>query len=242
MLRAMFIALRRSGLSILCMSLLTVACSRTQLSEEPSHVGSARRSGPAPSAQATDELYAIDEALRDALSGTWTYVGTGPWPGNSRMRACAFHNGRVLIVNAYCSLKEVSAFRVDVYSPTRGRLRIYAEAKQPISGLTLPQYFTFTAESEPPPRSDANFPALALTMSFDQLRAYEERRYRAFLPACFAGHELSRQRGGCLGSLAPWAAAWTERNRAFLEHASDDWYRLVHEMRALSSRYGQEPA
>ena len=68
-------------------------------------------------------LYAADEALRDALSGPWEYVGTGPWPGIRRLHACAFRNARVLVVNVYCSIKETQAFRVDVYSPSRGRVR-----------------------------------------------------------------------------------------------------------------------
>jgi hypothetical protein len=188
-----------------------------------------------------DELYAADEALRDALSGRWEYVGTGPWPGNNRIQACAFRNERVVVVNAYCSITETQAFRIDVYSPRRGRARVYAESDGPVSTLTRPRYFTFTAESEPPPGPEVRLPALALTMSFEQLRAYEELRYSAFLPGCFGGQEQSRKRGGCLGPLAPRATAWTARNRAFLERANDDWYRVVREMRALAVRYGREP-
>src|SRR4051812_40256554 len=73
-------------------------------------------------------VYSLGEALEDALSGPWTYLGTGPWTGNQRVKACAYRNERVLVVNVYCTIKEVKAFRVDVFSPTRGRVRIYAEA------------------------------------------------------------------------------------------------------------------
>src|SRR5262245_47152956 len=78
-------------------------------------------------------LYSATEALRDVLSGELEYIGTGRWPGMERMRACAFHNQRVVVVNAYCALHEPHAFRVDVFSPQRGRVRIYAEANGAIS-------------------------------------------------------------------------------------------------------------
>jgi hypothetical protein len=194
-----------------------------------------------PPPQPVEELYAADEALGDTLSGRWEYMGTGAWPGNSRMPACAFRNARVLVVNAYCSSTEMQAFRIDVYSPKRGRVRIYAEASGPVSARMRQQYFTFMVESEPPPGPQARLPPLALTMSFDQLRTYEELRYRAFLPGCFGGQERSRPSGGCLDALASRASAWTDRNRAFLEQANDDWYRVVREMRVLAARYGRDP-
>ena len=78
-------------------------------------------------------------------------------------------------------------------------------------------------------------------MSFQQLSDYNERRYAAYLPACYAGTKFNQQESGCLGSLSARSHEWTARNQAFLEHASSDWYHLVHEMRALATRYGMEP-
>jgi hypothetical protein len=194
---------------------------------------------PAPGPART-AVYGVDEALRDALSGQWRYVGTGPWPGINRAHACAFRNDRVLLVNVYCTTSEAQAFRIDVYSPTRGRVRIYAEAKGPISARSRGDYFTFTAESEPPPAIHMSMPHLSLTMSFDELRAYDDMRYRAYLPACFGGEEHLKKREGCLGALEPRAREWAEQNRAFLERANDNWYRLVREMRVEAARYGRE--
>jgi len=186
-------------------------------------------------------IYALGEALQDALSGPLTYVGTGPWTGNARVKACAFRNERVLVVNVYCTIKEVKAFRVDVFSPARGRVRIYAEAKAPISTLTRRDYFTFTAESEPAPGPRARLPPVTLTMSFDELLAYDGRRYKAFLPSCFGGVEIGRRQGGCLKGLSGHASEWAEANRAFLREPPQDWYRVVNQLRALAVQHGQDP-
>jgi hypothetical protein len=186
-------------------------------------------------------LYAPDEALRDALSGGLKHIGTGQWPGIERSRACAFRNQRVVIVNAYCTITETQAFRVDVYSPERGRVRIYAEGRAPLSARMRPDYFTFMVESEPPLAADARTPAISLTMSYQELQRYEQRRYDASLPGCYGGEQRDQPVGGCLGALAASAAQWSARNRAFLDHASNDWYRIVRELRSLAVRYGTEP-
>jgi hypothetical protein len=186
-------------------------------------------------------IYALNEALQDALSGPWSYVGTGPWTGNARIKACAYRNERVLVVNVYCTIKEVKAFRVDVFSPTRGRVRIYAEAKAPVSNLTRRDYFTFTGESEPPPGPRARLPPVSLTMSFQELLDYDGRRYKAFLPSCYGGVEIGRRQGGCLRNLSGHASEWAEANRAFLREPPPDWYRIINELRALAQQHGQDP-
>lgn len=195
----------------------------------------------APAPKPVDGLYAADEALRDVLSSPLVYLGTGPWPGINRMSACAFRNERVLVVNVYCTLTEMHAFRIDVYSPTRGRVRIYAEAKGPISSFVRQNYFTFTAESEPPPGPDARIMPLSLGYTFQALRDYDEQRYNAFLPACYGGQELSKKRSGCLGTLATRTSEWNVRNGAFLERANEDWYNVMRELRKSATRYGKEP-
>jgi hypothetical protein len=186
-------------------------------------------------------LYSLDEALEDALSGPWTHIGTGPWPGNHRVHACAYRNERVIVVNVYCTIKEVKAFRVDVFSPTRGRVRIYAEAKAPISTLTRRDYFTFNAETEPAPGPRTRLPPVTLTMSFPELTSYDGRRYQSFLPSCYGGVEIGRRQGGCLRDLAPRASEWSATNRAFLREPPEQWYRIVREMRALASLHGHDP-
>ena len=73
-------------------------------------LNSVRKSAPARGAV----LYPLDEALQDALAGTWQHLGTGSWYGNSRVHACVYRNDRVFVVNVYCTLKEPNAFRLDV--------------------------------------------------------------------------------------------------------------------------------
>lgn len=183
-------------------------------------------------------LYTTEAALRDALSGPLEHVGTGTWPGTNRTQACVFRNLRVFVVNVYCTTNETQAFRVDVYSPERGRVRVYAEASGPISSRTRQDYFTFTAESEPPAGPQVPLRSLSLQMSFEELRSYEQARYDAYLPVCYGGLQLSRERGRCLGELEGQTDAWLAQHRAFLRYASDDWYTVLRQLRGLAQHHG----
>jgi len=221
--------------------LLAAACATSKPSEQPPPrptvvtVRDVRRPPP------PRGLYSAQDALRDVLSGELEYIGTGRWPGVERSRACAFRNQRVVVVNAYCTLNEAKAFRIDVYSPERGNVRIYAEANGAISVRQRANYFSFTVESTPPPSSAARLPTLTLAMRYEDLRRYEQQRYEAFLPGCFGGEKNQERVGGCLGDLAPRHAEWAAQNQTFLDHASDDWYRVIRRMRTLAMRYGAHP-
>jgi hypothetical protein len=203
-----------------------------------------REPTPASSSQVyppSSQLYPVDEALSDVLSRELEYVGTGRWPGIERSYACAFRNERVVVVNAYCTLKEASAFRIDVYSPEHGRVSIYAEARGGVSMRDRASYFTFTATSAPAPGPETRIGPVALAMSYQDLQRYEQERYAAYLPSCFGGQRHGQKEGACLGALASQSNAWAARNADFLEHASDVWYRLVRRMRELATLYGRDP-
>lgn len=187
-------------------------------------------------------LYSAQAALRDVLSGELEYIGIGSWPGVERLRACAFRNQRVVVVNTYCSLYEQPAFRMEVYSPERGRIRIYAETQGVVSARPRRDYFTFMVEGSPPPSETARLPRLTLQMPYEELRSYEQQRYDAYLPSCFAGEQNQRPVGGCLGALSAREGEWTAEHRAFLQDANEDWYSVVRMLRALATRYGVNPA
>jgi hypothetical protein len=226
------------------LSLLAVGCATPKRVERPEPAAPAPTPAPLPAVpapQLTLGLYAPEEALRDVLSSPLEYVGTGPWPGMHRIHACVFRNERVLVVNAYCTRTEQQAFRIDVYSPARGRVRIYAESKGAVSAHARREYFTFLAESEPVPGPELGLPELSLAMSFAELQEYDDRRYNAFLPVCYGGTEHEQARSGCLGALAPQAHAWADHNRAFLAYASEDWHQIVRAMRAYASQFGRDP-
>ena len=224
---------------------LATACATSQPVERPIQRPPATVSLPElpaptpPGPQQPRDLYAADEALDDVLSSDLEYVGTGRWPSIERSRACAFRNRRVLVVNVYCTLVETHAFSIDIYSPERGRLRIYAEANGRFSSKRRSAYFTFTVESAPPPGPDAHIPPVTLGMSYEQLQSYERQRYAAFLPGCHGGKQNDRRVGNCLGALAPQAGEFAARNQAFLERGSDEWYRVVRQMRTLAARHGR---
>jgi len=232
-------ALGRLWLANGMLMLLAAACA-TKPSDQPPlrpQVADVRKRAPAPERG----LYSAEEALRDVLSGELEHIGTGRWPGVERSRACAFRNRRVVIVNAYCTLNETPAFRIDVYSPKRGRVRIYAETRGAVSARERRDYFTFMVESSLPPSSAARISPLTLTMPYEALRRYEQQRYEAFLPGCFGGEQNDRQVGGCLDALAPRHGEWAAQNRAFLDHANADWYQVIRQLRALAMRYGVNP-
>lgn len=230
----------------LCLAVLALACSTSSTSSTNagttpgragSMPGSTTESGGI--ARPSTGIYSAHEALADALSGPLEYIGTGSWPGIRRMSACAYRNARVVVVDVYCSPNENHAFRVDVYSPQRGRVRIYGEADGPITTYTRAQYFSFTSESEPAPTAVAGLPALSLGMSFDELSIYDQKRYDAYLPTCYGGTQNRKHVGGCLGTLKDHAGEWSGQHRAFLEFASDDWYRLMKDLRALAKQHGR---
>jgi hypothetical protein len=199
------------------------------------HAAPLKVTQPAPS----DELYALDEALEDALSAPLVHVGTGDWFGLFRIKACVYRNDRVFVVNIYCTTKEMSSFGLVVLSPTRGRVYIYAEASAPISTLRRADYFTFKGESSPA-RADEKLPPLKLTFSRAQLRVWDETRYYRNIPGCFGGAEFKPPVGiGCLPELASRAQSWGARNKAFLENPPPDWYRIVGELRSRATTDGK---
>jgi hypothetical protein len=184
--------------------------------------------------------YALDEALADVLAEPLTHVGTGEWFGLSRFYACAYRNSRAIVVNLYCAPREIAAFGLVVLSPNRGRAYLYAEAKAPVSTVRRADYFTFKGETSPA-IVDAQVPALELGFTLDQLRAWDEQRYRAYQPGCFGGVEGGAPQGGCLQALRDQAPAWAARNQPLLADPPEAWYQVVRLLRGRATVEGREP-
>lgn len=223
-----------------CALVLLVACAKEQRTRRPVEAVRA----PAPATQtgpARAKLYEAAEALRDILSSPLQHVGTGRWPGIQRSYTCVFRNERVLVVDVYCGVAPGQAVRVDVYSEKRGRVSIYAEGKVPIASRRRADYFTFMTESTPLPDPATRLVAPTLLTSFAALYDYERRRYEAFLPVCYGGQERGEQKRGCMGALAAREPEWIARNGAFFDRASEDWYRVVAEVRTLAVHHGRDP-
>jgi len=91
--------------------------------------------------------------------------------------SAAYRNERVVVIDAYCK-GFPKAFGVTVLSPTRGRVKIFAEARAPITKVNeVSGYVVFSAESEGP--NTVVTPPLSLDMTFDAVVAYNLARARS---------------------------------------------------------------
>lgn len=171
-------------------------------------------------------LYTITEALDDVLSGPLVFVGTGEWFGNYSIHACVYRNARVFVVNVYCTAKETPAFSLVVLSPSRGRVVAYAEADVAISTLVREGYNTFRVEAQ-----EAALDPLALSFTYAELRAWDERRYNTYAPACWVETSAT-----CPPELESLLAAWAPAGDAFIAAPPPTWYRLVKDLHTRAVR------
>jgi hypothetical protein len=190
--------------------------------------------------KATTQLYTMEEALADALSGPLQWVGTGEWFGLFHVYSCVYRNERVFVVNIYCTkTKEKRAFGMVVLSPTRGRAYIYAEAEKPISGIKRAEYITYKIDAEPAV-VDEKLAKLELSYTWAQLRQWDEIRYYRYAPGCFAGFEIRRPQNGCMQQLKHFERSWPESNRELIANPTPAWYQLVSDFRARAKREGRD--
>src|SRR5262245_12532454 len=111
--------MRRSLVALAC---ALIGCYRTKqppppppITEQPPAVEQAPPIAPA-EPKREEGLYALDEALADALSGPLEHIGSGAWHGLARISVCAYRNDRVIVVNVYCTSKEQRASSIIVFS------------------------------------------------------------------------------------------------------------------------------
>jgi hypothetical protein len=204
-------------------------------------------------------LYPPSDAIADALSEPLVHAGTGIWPGILSIPACAYRNSRVLVVDVYCTLKEISTFSIVVLHPARGTVSFYAEARSPISTLLRPQYqhWRVTAGDPSPPEA---VPALSVAMDFRALASYEKQRRELADAGCWAEAYADRAfppgtssqaigswramvaqtgRGTCRHKTPEVEATWARQAEPLLEDPPAGWYPLVKQLRALARKHGR---
>jgi hypothetical protein len=185
---------------------------------------------PADAAPPAQPLYAVTDALADAKASPLERLGIGAWPGNFSIKACVYKNDRVFVVDVYCTYKEQTAFSVVVISPDKGKVRIYAEAENPISKLQRSDYFTFYAEAYPP-LSELPPPALA-DATFAKVADWEQKSYdsRLKLPgfgACSTGMASCDQ-----------DPAWDDAATELIAEPNEDWTWIIDQLRNRAQHSG----
>ena len=203
--------------------------------------------------------YSPIEALADVRSGPLQHIGTTVWPGVFQIPSCVYRNSRVIVIDVYCTTKEINTFSILVLHPERGRVRIYAEAQAPISTIDRSRYQQWTLDSEDPPPAGRISPALSTSMNLDQLLAWEQQRNKLYLPGCWVEHWSARDfpagtSAGVIGAFAERQAASGQGKcrrkgrevakewAALAPRLSDPppaWYALVKTFRALAPKHGR---
>jgi len=191
-------------------------------------------------------LYAPAEAIADALSGPLEHVGTGPWHGIFQIQSCAYRNDRVLVVDVYCTRKEIHSAGLVVFHPRRGRATFYAEARAPISTIDRSRYLQWKIEVEDPPTEQQLSPGVRTDMTFAELTGYDAARYSLSLPSCFGALKRSSGKalvvdpgGGCRRKTPEVERAWAEALRALLAEPPAGWAPLLKELRRLAREHGR---
>ena len=191
-------------------------------------------------------MYSPFEALADVAAAPLQHVGTTVWPGIFEIPSCVYRNDRVVVVDVYCTTNEMNSASLLVLHPKRGRVRVYAEDRSPISTIARGGYLHWKLESEEPPPAGKIQPPLALGMNLAELVAYEKRRYDLSPPACW----VSRWTGARPGSPSPpsdaqcrrktpeAARAWSAATVGFGQ-PPDVWYSLLAEFRALARKHSR---
>ncbi|HEX8700513.1 MAG TPA: hypothetical protein VF815_16810 [Myxococcaceae bacterium] len=180
-------------------------------------------------------LYPLEEALADALSSPLEYVGTGIWPGQFRVPSCVYRNKQVIVVNSYCTIKELSATGIKVFHPEKGLVGFYAEAQDPISTIGREDYENWSFSSSEP------VPGLHLNMKFDEVVKYEERRVKFAKSLCSAGIGVSvgKKNGSCYLKTQAIEQWWEGQYKPLLKQPPAGWHEIIKVLRKRAPKEGQ---
>jgi hypothetical protein len=179
-------------------------------------------------------LYSPEDAVADAMSGPLEFVGIDK-PEGHQIPECLFRNQKVLVLDRYCTTKEINTTGIQILHPERGVIYFYAESKEPITGITRDDYREWRIETRDPYRG------ARVDMTFDEYQAYEVRRLQLTDQGCSAGFAMTSAEPHCLcrnktPEIQQW---WTATSKPLLKRPPETWYRLVRTLRPLSARRGR---
>ena len=183
------------------------------------------------------KLYPPDEALADALSSPLRHLGTGVWPGRYKIPSCAYRNEKVIVLDSYCTLREMNPTTVWIFHPERGTAVFSASGDRGalVSKIKRESYEQWGFSTLEP------YPGLNLAMSFRELTDWEKRRGVFSRGSCGASLTTSAPKRASCGLKTPDIEEWWQGYyRPLLEVAPADWYELVKRVRALAPKYGKK--
>ncbi|PTL82139.1 hypothetical protein [Vitiosangium sp. GDMCC 1.1324] len=182
-------------------------------------------------------LYPPEEALADALASPLEHLGTGVWPGRYKIPSCAYRNDKVVVLDSFCTLREMNPTTVWIFNPERGTVVFSARGDRGalVSKVKRDQYEQWGFSTLEP------YPGLKLAMTFSELTSWEKRRSVFSRGSCGAALATSAStRGSCSLKTPEIERWWQGYYGPLLEDAPSEWYELVKRVRALAPRYGKK--
>jgi len=176
-------------------------------------------------------LYPPEEALADALSSPLRLISLRQTDPND-VPECAYRNQKVLVLNAYCTTREIQATGITIIHPERGHVHLYAEAKEPISKLTREDYDNWKFSTHDP------LPGARLDMTFEELLQHDDRRQRLRDHACYAGIQMSPN-GACWKKTPEFEAWWATLYKPLLKNPPARWNELIRVLRKRAVKDGK---
>ena len=174
-------------------------------------------------------LYSPAEAVADALSSPLIKMegDTGNVP-NERLPDCFYRNERVIVINRYCSKREINTTGIQIMHPERGVIYFYAEASAPISSITREDYEQWNIQVRDP------LPGMRVDQSMAQVQKWMSRRVSEAQQGCWTGFgSPGGVPTGCHYKTPEIKQAWMDSHDALLKDVPPGWYELVREMRGL---------
>ncbi len=174
-------------------------------------------------------LYPPADAIADALSGPLVpMVGDTGFGPNEKLPDCFYRNDRVIVINRYCSKREINTTGIQIMHPERGVIYFYAEARAPISSITREDYEQWRIEVRDP------LPGLRVNQPLAEVQQWMSRRVREAQQVCWTGFgSPGGVPTGCHYKTPEIKQAWMDAHDALLKSTPPGWYELVREMRGL---------